>query len=104
MNLTSLTSVDTVGDVPDVYTAYEAKAKFSELLRKVRNGQRVVISYHGENVAELRPLAPPPEDLEASLRELELSGRVGPPAAREGDLKPLAKRRGALARFLTSRV
>lgn len=87
----------------NTYTAYEAKAKFSELLRKVRGGQRVFISYHGQNVAELRPIESPPADLEASLRELESLGVVGPPAAREGDLKPLAKRRGALARFLASR-
>ena len=87
----------------NVYTAYEAKAKFSELLRKVRGGQRVIISYHGDNVAELRPVERPPADLEASLRELELLGVVGPAATREGELKPLTRRRGALARFLASR-
>jgi prevent-host-death family protein len=87
----------------NIYTAYEAKAKFSELLRKVRSGQRVIISYHGENVAELRPLERPPANLEVTLRELESLGLVGPPASREGDLEPLAKRPGALARFLTQR-
>ena len=86
-----------------VYTAYEAKAKFSELLRKVRNGEHVVISYHGENIAELRPIEPPKTDFEASLRELESLGVIGPPGTRQGDLNALARRRGALARFLSSR-
>lgn len=87
----------------NVYTAYEAKARFSELLRKVRNGQRVIISYHGEHVAELRPIERPKADLESSLEELESLGVLGPPATRQGGLKPVATRRGALARFLTSR-
>ena len=36
-----------------VYSTYEAKTKFSELLRKVRQGGRVVITFHGEPVAEI---------------------------------------------------
>ena len=83
------------------YSAYEAKAKFSEILRKVRAGQRIVISYRGEAVAEIRPLAP--QSLEASLKQLEAEGVIGPPAGPQGDLKPVAKRPGALARFLASR-
>ena len=39
-----------------VYSTYEAKTKFSELLRKVRQGGRVVITFHGEPVAEIRPI------------------------------------------------
>ena len=30
-----------------VYSTYEAKARFSEVIRKVRAGQRVVIAYRG---------------------------------------------------------
>ena len=33
------------------YSIYEAKAKFSEIIRKVREGQTVTVSYHGEPVA-----------------------------------------------------
>ena len=36
-----------------VYSTYEAKAKLSEILRKVRAGQKVGISYRGELVAEV---------------------------------------------------
>jgi prevent-host-death family protein len=85
-----------------VYSAYEAKAKFSEILRKVKAGQRVIISYRGQEVAEIRPIVAP-QSLEASLKQLESEGVIGPPARQEGDLKPVVKRPGALARFLASR-
>ena len=35
------------------YSIYEAKAKFSEVMRKGRGGQRVVVTYHGQPVAEI---------------------------------------------------
>jgi prevent-host-death family protein len=60
-----------------VYSAYEAKAKFSEILRKVKAGQRVIISYHGEEIAEIRPLETP-RSLEASLQQLEADGILSP--------------------------
>ena len=85
-----------------VYSAYEAKAKFSEILRKVKAGQRVIISYRGEEVAEIRPIVAP-QSLKASLKQLETDGLIGPPAPRESELKPVAKRPGAFARFLASR-
>lgn len=85
-----------------VYSAYEAKAKFSEILRKVKAGQRVIISYHGEEVAEIRPIVAP-RSLEASLKKLEAEGVIGPPARPEGELKPVVTRSGALARFVASR-
>ena len=38
------------------YSTYEAKAKFSEIIRSVREGKTVTVSYRGEPVAEIRPL------------------------------------------------
>ncbi|MDX2308269.1 MAG: type II toxin-antitoxin system prevent-host-death family antitoxin [Hyphomicrobium sp.] len=35
--------------------AYEAKTKFSELLDRVENGERVTITRHGRAIAELVP-------------------------------------------------
>ena len=35
--------------------ASEAKAKFSELLERARNGERFAITLHGEQVAKLIP-------------------------------------------------
>ena len=49
--------------VARVYSTYEAKAKLSEILRKVRAGQRVGISYRGELVAEVAPVVPARETL-----------------------------------------
>lgn len=47
-----------------VYTAREARTRFAELLRRVRNGETVAVSYRGAPVAEIRPQAearvPPP--------------------------------------------
>jgi prevent-host-death family protein len=85
-----------------VYSAYEAKAKVSEMLRKVKAGQRVIISYRGEEVAEIRPLETP-RSLEASLQQLEADGILSHPIRRQGRLTPVARRPGALARFLESR-
>ncbi len=88
-----------------VYSTYEAKAKFSEILRKVRAGQRVVISYRGEQVAEVRPITKRKRSgLMARLKELEEQGVVEPPKkVKRGSLKPLVHKPGALARFLDSR-
>jgi prevent-host-death family protein len=84
-----------------VYSTYSAKAKFSEILRKVREGQTVRISYHGEEVAEVRPVA----------RDTTFEGRLTALRHRgvlvEGDrpaaLRPLTRKPGALRRFLESR-
>ena len=38
--------------------AYEAKTKFSELLRRVEKGERFVITRHGRPVAVLEPVSP----------------------------------------------
>ena len=38
------------------YSAHEAKARFAEMLRHVREGETVTVSYRGEPVAEVRPL------------------------------------------------
>jgi prevent-host-death family protein len=87
-----------------VYSTYEAKTKFGEIIRKVRKGQRVLISYRGEKVAEVRPLASPEQpSIERVLKDLEERGVLGPPAKVAGSLKPLACKPGALSRFLESR-
>lgn len=87
----------------NVYSAYEAKAKFSEILRKVKAGQRIIISYRGQQVAEIRPIEAAPLSLEASLKQMQADGVLSPPARRQGDLKAIEKRSGALSRFLESR-
>jgi antitoxin (DNA-binding transcriptional repressor) of toxin-antitoxin stability system len=85
------------------YSTYEAKAKFSEIMRKVRAGQRVVIAYRGEEIAEIRRLEARTEGLARSLRRLEDQGLVSRAPKPTGPLRPLTKKPGALARFLESR-
>lgn len=85
-----------------VYSTYEAKSRFSELLRQVREGQSVTISYHGKPVAELRPIERA-ETQEEALDRLERQGVLVRPRNLKLDLRPVAKRPGALKRFLESR-
>lgn len=86
-----------------VYSTYEAKAKLSEILKKVRAGQRVGISYRGVLVAEVAPVTPARETLAQRLKRLEAQGVIVP-AKRPGKPFPRIERRpGALKRFLASR-
>ena len=86
-----------------VYSAYEAKAKFSEMIRRVRAGQRVIIAYRGREVAEISPVERGGSGLEQSLERLEDLGVVSRGASPARRLKRLVKRPGALERFLESR-
>lgn len=102
VDLTDLTRYDS--DMTLTYSAYEAKARFSEVLRHVREeGRTITVSYRGEPVAEIRPLQPRPQTIEERLDELERRGEVV--RSREprrpfelGDPSP-----GALAQFLADR-
>ena len=99
-----------------VYTAREARTRFAELLRRVRNGETVAVSYRGAPVAEIRPQAeaPAPPAVEAAASAspaseegateqggVDLSVFDFPPAAKdEAELEArLAdmRRRGVLA-------
>jgi prevent-host-death family protein len=59
------------------YSTYEAKAKFSEVIRKVKAGQRIVIAYRGEEIAEIRPIQNPDARREKAIARLEDQGVVG---------------------------
>lgn len=87
---------------PSTYSTYEAKARFSEILRKVRAGESVYVSYRGREVAEIRPIERD-ETMEDRYRRLVERGEIAP--ARDPGARParLASRPGALARFLESR-
>jgi len=84
------------------YSTYEAKARFSEILRKVRQGETVFISYRGKEVAEIRPVQ---EDatLEERLEKLEQRGIVSSQPTTDARISPLVYSPGALKRFLESR-
>ena len=88
----------------DTYSTYDAKAKLSEILRKVESGRTVQISRHGRLIAEIRPVPQTPTDLAARLHQLRERGVIVAARGRGGGgLRPVAHRPGALARFLAER-
>ncbi len=87
-----------------IYSVYEAKARFSEVIRQVREGKRVVVSYRGEPVAEINPIERQRNPtLEQRLRDLEKRGALVRGRAERQALAPVGRRPGALARFLAER-
>ena len=87
----------------ETYSTYDAKARFSEVLRKVRQGQTITVSYRGEPVAEIRPIGGKGSGLERRLRMFEGLGILVGGEEPMGRLEPVIRRPGALARFLTER-
>lgn len=86
------------------YSTYEAKARFSELLRKVRRNRRIIITHRGKPVAELGPVSTGEMSLRERMARLEEQGVVEFSGV---DLveafRPVAKSPGALRRFLEER-
>lgn len=87
----------------DTYSLYEAKAKLSAIVRRVREGHSVTVTLRGEPVAEIRPIAAPAPGLDARLKELEDRGAISPAVGRFFRVRPVARRPGALKRFLDER-
>ena len=85
------------------YSTYEAKARFSEIVRKVRAGQRIIISHRGRDVAQITRLGSGSSNIADRLADLEGRGIISPQGAPAGRLKAVARRPGALTRFLTER-
>lgn len=86
------------------YSIYEAKARFSEVIRRVREGRVVTVSYRGEPVAEIRSIERRGEPtLDERLDVLERDGCLVRPANPRQPLHPVERRPGALARFLAER-
>ena len=86
------------------YSTYEAKARFSEVLRQVRQGKTVTISYRGKPAAEIRPIQPKKQTLEERLDDLERRGILVPASDPNAVIRPIAHRPGALKRFLAERA
>ncbi len=86
----------------DLYSVYEAKARFSEIIRQVREGRTITISYRGEPVAEIRA-ARKSESFEARLEELRRRGILIRSEGPRRELIPGAPSPGALDRFLSER-
>lgn len=85
------------------YSTYEAKAKFSELLRKVKKNKRVIITSRGNPIAELVPFENSNESTLERLGRLEQQGVVDGDTRIRDPFDALEKSNGALKRFLSSR-
>lgn len=95
------------------YTVQEARERLSEILQKVQDGERVVISDEGRDVAEIRAVKRP-VDPDDPLRELIEEGIIVPPSEPRASLEEVYRELeelwrsnppepGGLARFLESR-
>ena len=87
----------------NIYSTYEAKARFSEIIRLVRQGETVTVSYRGDPVAEIRSIRRNPSTVEEQLEDLERRGILVRPAGPRQPLKVGTRRPGALKRFLAER-
>ncbi|PIR23395.1 MAG: hypothetical protein COV44_03070 [Deltaproteobacteria bacterium CG11_big_fil_rev_8_21_14_0_20_45_16] len=86
------------------YSIYDAKAKLSELLRFVKANGPVVITERGKPIAQVVPYQVVNEaSLETRLQQLEEYGLLKRRSESYEKFKPLAKKPGALKRFLESR-
>ena len=87
----------------DTYSLYDAKAKLSEIVRRVREGRTITLTYRGTPVAEVRPIEKPTGGLEEHLQELIRRGVIIPAKNPGAPMKAIAHRPGALKRFLRDR-
>jgi prevent-host-death family protein len=85
------------------YSTYEVKTKFSAILRAVREGKTITVSYRGEPVAEIRPLGGGDRKLAQRLRRMADRGVLHRPGAAAVAPAVVKKRPGALRRFLADR-
>jgi len=86
-----------------IYSTYEAKTRFSEVLRLVRQGKTVTISYRGEPAAEIRPVPSPKQTVEEHLLEMQRKGTLVRAKRPRPPIRMVARRPGALERFLAER-
>lgn len=90
------------------YSLYEAKSKLSQAVREAREGYRVVVTVHGKEAVELKPIEATElkETLDQRIERLTREGVISPAkiSPRTKGLFPvIARRPGALKRFLASR-
>lgn len=81
--------------------ARELKTRLGTYLRRVRGGQRIVVTEHGTPVAELRGLSPDDAGLDARLLRLQAAGLVSGPTHRSlAPLRPVRRRGFSLAQAI----
>ena len=85
------------------YSVYEAKTKLSEILRQVKQNRPVIITERGREMARVVPISGD-ASIERRLEDLVAAGILSPkPAGSRAGIRPVARRPGALNRFIESR-
>ena len=84
----------------ETHSIYETKASLSALLRSVKSGKEIGITERGTPIAKIVPWVEK-ETLDEKIDRMIRMGQARP--GQKGHLKPMAKRKGALQRFLASR-
>lgn len=87
----------------DRYSLYEAKAKLSAIVRRVREGHTVTVTVHGEPAVEIRPIEPAARDIASRLDTLRNRGVLVDAEAPAAPLRTVRRKPGALRRFLAER-
>ena len=86
----------------NTYSLYEAKAKLSAIVKKVREGQPVIVTLRGEPVVEIRPI-PPAGGIESRMKTLAERGILVRRESQTPPMKQVIRKPGALKRFLEER-
>ena len=90
--------------MPKTYSVYEAKARFSQIIREVRDGEDVTVSYRGAPVARIRAISKDqPDTLEQRIKALRRQGILVPSDSPNFEFNSVAHVPGALERFLADR-
>lgn len=86
----------------NTYSIYETKSHLSRLLKRVKNGQELIVTERGEPIARVIPYQKK-QTLNARIQELKNHGIIMKRRAKNLAFPAGEKRRGALKRFLTER-
>lgn len=84
------------------YSTYEAKARFSEVIRHVRDGRTVTVTYRGEAVAEIKPLTKP-ATIKERVDDLRARGILTGPSGPRSFFDEGTRVPGGLQKFLDER-
>ena len=98
---TGLTGVVTFMSIE--YSTFEAKTKFSDMIKLVRSGKTVTISDRGRPVAEIRPVSERQLSNDERLEELRKRGAYIPAKSTLSAFNSSVRRFGAVMRFLENR-